>query len=47
MSSRAAKPEPPSERDSPDWTAVGIDIMTIAAIVAVATGAAAIAIVRG
>ena len=46
MSSRAAKPEPPSERDSPDWTAVGMGIMTIATIVAVATAAAAIALVR-
>lgn len=46
MSSNAAKPEPPSERDGPDWAAVGIGLMTIATIVAVATAAAAIALVR-
>ena len=46
MSSSAAKPEPPSEHDRPDWAAVGMGIMTIATIVAVATAAAAIALVR-
>ena len=46
MSSSAAKPEPPSERNGPDWVAVGMGIMTIATIVAVATAAAAIALVR-
>lgn len=45
MSSNAAKPEPPSERNGPDWVAVGMGIMTIATIVAVATAAAAIALV--
>ena len=46
MSSSAAKPEPPPERNGPDWAAVGMGIMTIATIVAVATAAAAIALVR-
>ena len=46
MCSSAAKPEPRSEPGGPDWAAVGIGIMTIATIVAVATAAAAIALVR-
>ena len=46
MSSSDAKPEPPSERGGPDWAAVGMGLMTIATIVAVATAAAAIALVR-
>ena len=46
MSSRDAKPEPPSEQDRPDWVAVGMGIMTIATIVAVGTAAAGIALVR-
>ena len=45
MSSNAVKPEPRSDRESPDWAMVGIGIMTIATIVAVGTAAAAIAIV--
>ena len=45
MSSNAAKPEPPSDREGPDWAVVGIGIMTIATIVAVGTAAAAIALV--
>ena len=46
MTSRAAEPERPPGQDTPDWAAVGIGIMTIATIVAVATAAAAIALVR-
>ena len=46
MSSNAAKPEPRSDREGPDWAVVGIGMMTIATIVAVGTAAAAIALVR-
>ena len=46
MTSGDAQSEPPQGPSSPDWVSVGIGIMTIATIVAVATAAAAITIVR-
>ena len=47
MNSRPRPSEPPVEPNSPDWVAVSLGLMTIATIIAAATSAAAIGVVRG
>ena len=47
MNNRPRPSDPPVEPNSPDWVAVSLGLMTIATIIAAATAAAAIGVVRG
>ena len=47
MNNRPRPSDPLVEPNSPDWVAVSLGLMTIATIIAAATAAAAIGVVRG